>query len=109
MEDLRSSNTDISNIEKKFKDIEEKLRVEVLCKNDLIKELESQTSLTKGMELAVETQKDIIKAKEEIIENMKLVKSLSNDAQSEMEQQDLKQGVYECIEFLKCHATNGVT
>ena len=111
MEDLKSSknsNTDISNIEKKFKDMEEKLRVEALCKNDLIKELESQTSLTKGMELAVETQKDIIKAKEEIIENMKLIKSLSNDAQSEMEQQDLKQGVYECIEFLKCHATNGV-
>ena len=25
-----------------------------------------------------------------------------------MEQQDLKQGVYECIEFLKSHATNGV-
>ena len=51
------------------------------------------------MELAFETQKDLIKSKEEIIENMKLIKSLSNDAQSEMEQQDLKQGVYECIEF----------
>ena len=25
-----------------------------------------------------------------------------------MEHQDLKQGVYECIEFVKCHATNGV-
>ena len=60
------------------------------------------------MELAFETQKDLIKSKEEIIENMKLIKSLSNDAQSEIEQQDLKQGVYECIEFLKCHATNGV-
>ena len=60
------------------------------------------------MELAFETQKDLIKSKEEIIENMKLIKSLSNDAQSEMEQQELKQGVYECIEFLKYHATNGV-
>ena len=36
---------------------------------------------------------------------MKLIKSLSNDARSEMEQQGLKQGVHECIEFLKCHAT----
>ena len=32
----------------------------------------------------------------------------ANDAQSEKEQQDLKQGVYECIEFLKYHATNDV-
>ena len=77
--------------------------------NVLIKELGNQISLTKGMELAVETQKDLIKAKEEIIENMKLIKSLSNDTQySEMEQHDLKQGVYACIKFLKCHDTNSV-
>ena len=83
MEDLKSStnsNTDFNNNEKKFKDLEEKLHVEVQCKNDLIKELENQTSLTKSMELAFETQKDLIKSKEEIIENMKLIKSLSNDA-----------------------------
>ena len=42
--------------------------------NDLIKELENQISLTKGME-----------EEEEIIENMKLIKSLSNDTHSEME------------------------
>ena len=61
IEDLKSSknsNTDFNNNEKKFKDLEEKLCVEVQCKNDLIKELENQTSLTKGMELAFETQKD---------------------------------------------------
>ena len=35
------------------------------------------------MELAFEIQKGLIKLKEEIIENIKLMKSLSNDAQSE--------------------------
>ena len=79
IEDLKNSknsNTDFNNNEKKFEDLKEKIRVEVQCKNDLIKELENQISLTKGMELAFGTQKDLIKSKEEIIENMKLIKSL---------------------------------
>ena len=71
-------------------------------------ELQFQTSLRKSIELAFETHKVLIKSKEDIIENMMLISSLSNVTEPVKEDNDLKKGVSECIEFLKYHANNDV-
>ena len=56
----------------------EELRNEIQRKDETLKGLEYQTSLRKSIELAFETQKDLIKSKEDNVENMKMIPTLSN-------------------------------
>ena len=74
-------------------------------KDETLNRLEYQTSLRKSIEF--ETQKDLIKSKEDIIENMKMISTLSNVTEPVKEGHDLK-GVSGCIEFLKYHGNNDV-
>ena len=55
----------------KLKEVKAEVLDEVQGKNEVLRQLGYQTSLRKSMELAFETQKDLIKSKEEIIENLK--------------------------------------
>ena len=105
---IKTNDADLRNIEQKLQNSEEKLRSEVQRKDEALKGLEYQTSLRKSIELAIETQKDLIKSKEQIVENMKMISALSNVIESVNESHDIKQGVSGCIEFLKCHANNNV-
>ena len=43
-----------------------------------------------------------------MIENMKMISTLSNVIEPVNKSHDIKQGVSECIEFLKCHTNNDV-
>ena len=55
----------------KLKEVKAEVLDEVQGKNEVLRQLGYQTSLRKSMELAFETQKDLRKSKEEIIENLK--------------------------------------
>ena len=65
----------------KLKEVKAEVLDEVQGKNEVLRQLGYQTSLRKSMELAFETQKDLVKSKEEIIENLKtIVDNLKKDA-----------------------------
>ena len=98
----------LRNTEQKLQDAEEKLRSEIQRQDEALNWLEYQTSLRKSIEVAFETQKDLIKSNEDIIENMKMISTLSNVTEPVKEGHDLKQGVSKCIEFLNCHGNNDV-
>ena len=105
---IKANDADLRNTKQKLQSVEKNLCSEVQRKDDALKELEYQTSLRKSIEVAFETHKELIKSKEDIIENMKLISSLSNVTKPVKEYNDLKKGVSECIEFLKFHANNDV-
>ena len=87
---IKANDADLRNTEQKLQSVEKNLRSEVQRKDDALKELEYQTSLRKSIEVAFETHKELIKSKEDIIENMKLISSLSNVTEPVKEDNELK-------------------
>ena len=90
----------------------------------LAKEPEDQGLITKATELAFSTQTELINAKNEIIQNFKIIISQhkkdacscrplnEGDLTSHLEptnsRTENKNGVQDCVDFIKIQATNGV-
>ena len=90
----------------------------------LAKKLEKQGLITKATELAFSNQTELINAKNEIIQNFKIIISQhkknacscqplnEGDLTSHLEptnsRTENKNGVQDCFDFIKIHATNGV-
>ena len=89
---------------------------------DLAKRIEDQNLIVQKTELAFNTKNEMVEAKEEIIGNLKMIieqlqkeisKQVSGDvnpilSNANVSSDQLTPGVADCIDFLKCHANNGV-
>ena len=92
-------------------ELEETLGDTMRLKEQLIKDLRSQAELAKNSHLAFTVQSELVNTKEELIKNQKMLIDTMKVITPESnfhEDGELKPGVVNCIEFLKCQAVNGV-
>ena len=94
-------------------ELTQQLESEKQTKLVLSKKLEDQGLITKATELAFSTQTELINAKNEIIRNFKIIISqhkkdaLMSHLEPTNSRTENKNGVQDCFDFIKIHATNG--